>query len=100
MTFSMEFIVPLFEILHPLYFIKVVSDRWITSNSSLPLSFRNILLPQKFSPPTEILDLQPLPASQLPPLAKVLKISYLNQIQTQVYHSIVDNEDNVFIGSS
>jgi pre-mRNA-splicing helicase BRR2 len=48
----MEFIVPLFEILHPLYFIKVVSDRWITTNSSLPLSFRNILLPQKFSPPT------------------------------------------------
>jgi pre-mRNA-splicing helicase BRR2 len=44
--------------------------------------------------------LQPLPVSQLPPLAKVLKISYFNQIQTQVYHSIVENEDNVFIGAS
>ena len=30
----------------------------------------------------------------------MLKISYLNQIQTQVYHSIADNEDNVFIGAS
>ena len=44
--------------------------------------------------------MQPLPVSQLPPLAKVLKISYFNQIQTQVYHSIVDNEDNLFIGAS
>lgn len=100
MTFSIDFVVPLFEIMHPLYFIKVISDRWITTNSSLPLSFRNILLPQKFSPPTEILDLQPLPASQLPPLAKNLKISYLNQIQTQVYHSIADSDENVFIGAA
>ena len=41
-----------------------------------------------------------MPASQLPPLAKTLKISFLNQIQTQVYHSIVDNKDNVLIGAS
>lgn len=44
--------------------------------------------------------MQPLPASQLPSLAKSLKISYLNQIQTQVYHSIVDTDENVFIGAA
>jgi len=91
MNFSIEFIVPLFEILHPLYFIKVISDRWITTNNTLPLSFRNISLPQKFSPPTELMDLQPLPGSQLPGnFAKQLKIAYLNQIQTQVYRSIAE----------
>lgn len=100
MTFSIDFVVPLFEIMHPLYFIKVISDRWITINSSLPLSFRNILLPQKFSPPTDILDLQPIPASQIPPIAKNLKISYLNQIQTQIYRSIVDSDENIFIGAA
>lgn len=66
----MNFIVPLFEILHPLYFIKVISDRWVSSDNALPLSFKNMILPNKFPAPNELLDLQPLPASSLPHIAK------------------------------
>jgi pre-mRNA-splicing helicase BRR2 len=90
-TFSTQFIVPLFEILHPLYFIKVISDRWICTENILPLSFKSMILPSKFSPPHELLDLQPMPASNIDQLlAKELKITYLNQIQTQAYQSIVN----------
>jgi pre-mRNA-splicing helicase BRR2 len=50
-NFYITFIVPLFEILHPLYFIKVISDRWVSSDNTLPLSFKNMILPSKFPAP-------------------------------------------------
>lgn len=40
---------------------RIVSDRWIGSETQLPVSFRHLLLPEKNVPPTELLDLQPLP---------------------------------------
>ncbi|KAI9913274.1 hypothetical protein PsorP6_006525 [Peronosclerospora sorghi] len=56
-----SFTMPLFEPLAQLYYIKVISDIWIHCESSLPVSFHNLILPQKNAPPpTELLDLQPL----------------------------------------
>lgn len=43
------------------YYYRIVSDRWIGSESQIPVSFRHLLLPEKNVPPTELLDLQPLP---------------------------------------
>lgn len=98
--FSTQFIVPLYEVMHPLYYIKVISDRWVCSDNVLPLSFKNMILPSKFSPPQEILDLQPIPANSLDPIARDMKISYLNQIQTQAYSAFINSKDNVFLGAS
>lgn len=86
--------------MHPLYYIKVISDRWVCPDNVLPLSFRSIILPSKFSAPTEVLDLQPLPASSLDLIAKDLKISYLNQVQTQAYHAFVNSPNNAFLGAA
>lgn len=86
--------------MHPLYYIKVISDRWVCPDNVLPLSFRTIILPSKFSSPTEVLDLQPLPASSLDPVARDLKINYLNQVQTQAYHAFTGSQDNVFLGAA
>jgi replicative superfamily II helicase len=33
-------------------------------------------------------------------IAKELKISYLNQVQTQAYHSFINSTDNVFLGAA
>ena len=44
---------------------KVVSDKWLSSETQLPVSFRHLILPEKFPPPTELLDLQPLPVTAL-----------------------------------
>ena len=60
-----KFYVPIFDPLPPQYFIRVVSDRWIASETQLPVSFRHLILPEKYAPPTELLDLQPLPISAL-----------------------------------
>ena len=65
----------------------MVSDRWIASETQLPVSFRHLILPEKFPPPTELLDLQPLPVSALRnPTYEGLysdKFPFFNPIQTQ-----------------
>lgn len=54
---SFIFTVPLLEPLHPQYFVKVVSDRWLHCETQIPISFKNLLLPAKFPPCTELLEL-------------------------------------------
>ncbi|KAH8056972.1 hypothetical protein JL722_7195 [Aureococcus anophagefferens] len=60
-----QFAIPVGDPLPPQYFLKVVSDRWLHSSAVLPISFRHLILPRKYPPHTELLDLQPLPATAL-----------------------------------
>lgn len=67
--------------------LQVVSDKWLGSEAVLPVSFRHLLLPEKYAPPTELLDLQPLPTSALrDPAFEALFRGFrtFNPIQTQV----------------
>ena len=61
----LTFTLPITDPLPPQYFIRIISDKWLGCESTLPLSFRHLILPEKFSPPTDLLDLQPLPVSSL-----------------------------------
>jgi len=66
---------------------QVVSDRWLQCEASLPVSFRHLILPEKYPPPTELLDLQPLPVTALRnPGYEALYPDFrtFNPIQTQV----------------
>lgn len=54
--------------------------------TQLPVSFRHLILPEKYPPPTELLDLQPLPVSALRNAAfesLYQKFPFFNPIQTQ-----------------
>ncbi|KAI8851535.1 Sec63 Brl domain-containing protein [Chytridium lagenaria] len=62
---TVSFTVPMFEPLPPNYFVSLVSDRWLHCETRLPISFKNLILPEKYPPHTELLDLQPLPTSAL-----------------------------------
>lgn len=44
----------------PQYFIRCLSDRWISPEVVLPLSFRNLLLPEKFPACSKFLEMRPL----------------------------------------
>lgn len=98
-----KFFVPIFEPLPPQYFIRIVSDRWIGSETQLPVSFRHLILPEKYPPPTELLDLQPLPVTALRnPTFETLyseKFPFFNPIQTQVFNAVYNSDDNIFIGA-
>ncbi|XP_067928050.1 U5 small nuclear ribonucleoprotein 200 kDa helicase-like [Watersipora subatra] len=96
-----KFFVPVFEPLPPQYFIKVISDRWIASETQLPVSFRHLILPEKYPLPTELLDLQPLPVSALRngEYEKLYNLQFFNPIQTQVFNTLYNTDENVFIGA-
>ncbi|KAF4517384.1 hypothetical protein B566_EDAN009812 [Ephemera danica] len=98
-----KFFVPVFEPLPPQYFLRVVSDRWIGAETQLPVSFRHLILPEKNPPPTELLDLQPLPVTALrnPTLEALYQERFpqFNPIQTQVFNAVYNSDDNIFIGA-
>ncbi|CAG9864245.1 unnamed protein product [Phyllotreta striolata] len=100
---SIKFFVPVFEPLPPQYFLRIVSDRWIGAETQLPVSFRHLILPEKNFPPTELLDLQPLPVTALRneqyECLYADKFPQFNPIQTQVFNSVYNGDDNIFIGA-
>ncbi|XP_050559802.1 putative U5 small nuclear ribonucleoprotein 200 kDa helicase [Spodoptera frugiperda] len=95
--------VPVFEPLPPQYFLRVVSDRWIAAETQLPVSFRHLILPEKNLPPTELLDLQPLPISALrnPKFEELYNETFpqFNPVQTQVFNAVYNSDENVFVGA-
>ncbi|KIM78188.1 hypothetical protein PILCRDRAFT_824660 [Piloderma croceum F 1598] len=95
--------VPMFEPVPPNYYISVTSDRWLHAETRLPISFKHLILPEKFPPPTPLLDLQALPLSALH--NKEFESLYsstiqtFNKIQTQVFQALYTSDENVFIGA-
>ena len=69
----LQFTVPLFEPPHPIYYIKVFSDRWVCPEHTLPLSFRALKLPNRFPAPTQLEDLKLTPITSIPAFAQLAK---------------------------
>lgn len=98
----LSFTVPINEPVPPQYFVRVVSDRWLGCEASMPISFRNLILPEKYPPPTELLDLQPLPVTALrnPDFEAMYKgFTHFNPIQTQVFTALYNTDDNCLIAA-
>ncbi|EPQ53751.1 Sec63-domain-containing protein [Gloeophyllum trabeum ATCC 11539] len=95
--------VPMFEPVPPNYYISVISDRWLHAETRLPISFKHLILPEKFPPPTPLLDLQPLPLSALHnkefESIYASTIQTFNKIQTQVFQALYTSDENVFVGA-
>ena len=98
-----EFTVPMSEPTPPHYFVSLISDRWMHSQTKVTLSFQKLVLPEKFPAHTQLLDLQPLSVSSLkqPEYQKLYSgFETFNKIQTQTFNSLFATNDNVFIGAS
>ncbi|KDO30202.1 hypothetical protein SPRG_04992 [Saprolegnia parasitica CBS 223.65] len=116
----LSFTIPLFEPLAPLYYLRVLSDKWLHCEHTLPISFQDLILPTKNAPPTELLDLQPLAvtnvlakacvAAGLKDASLVAKLkagleagpdgwhfTKLNPIQTQVLPKVLESNHNVLV---
>jgi pre-mRNA-splicing helicase BRR2 len=97
-----EFTVPITEPMPPNYFVTVLSDRWMHSETKLAVSFQKLILPEKFPPHTPLLDLQPLPVSALKTqdfVALYPNWQRFNKIQTQTFNTLYTTDENVFIGA-
>ena len=101
----LNFTIPIDPVaLPPQYFIRVVSDRWLGAEMLLPISFRHLILPEKYPPHTELLDLQPLPVSALKQpkfeaLYENMSLKHFNPIQTQIFNQLYNTDDNVLIAA-
>jgi len=95
----LSFTVPILDPLQPAYFIRVKSDRWLHSVGVLPISFNTMILPAKFPPPTELLDLQPLLPQALgePALSRIFTVAEFNPIQTQSFHELFKTDRNSLV---
>lgn len=100
---TLSFAVALHEPLPPHYFIRAVSDRWLRCESVLPVSFKNLILPDKFPPPTEKEDINPV---DIKSLEWNIAISYFeskfdefNTIQSQVFKAFYETDESVFLGA-
>ena len=82
---------------------STISDRWLHAETRLPISFKHLILPEKFPPPTPLLDLQALPLSALHNKESedmyTSTIRTFNKIQTQVFQALYTTDENVFIGA-
>lgn len=96
---TLVFSVPILEPFSPAYFVRILSDRWLHSESVLPISFNKMILPAKFPPPTDLLDLQPLLPSAIgePALSNLFKYKEFNPIQTQTFHELFKTGRNCLV---
>lgn len=94
-------IVPVFEPLPNQYYVRVVSDSWFGAETLLAVSFKGLILPHKYPPHTELLDLDPLPKTALAdPVAESLyRFSHFNPIQTQAFHTLYHTDDSALLGA-
>ncbi|XP_049885974.1 activating signal cointegrator 1 complex subunit 3 isoform X2 [Pectinophora gossypiella] len=93
--------IPVVEPLPPQYYIRATSERWLGSESVLPLTFQDLILPETYPPHTNLLYLQPLPKKALknPAYEALYKFSHFNPIQTQVFHCLYHTDNNVLMGA-
>jgi pre-mRNA-splicing helicase BRR2 len=105
-THFVSFSVPMFDPMPPMYFIKVISDRWIGSEATLPVSFHRLILPAPNPRETELLDLQPLPVAALKNRSfesiyagqgEEPAWSHFNPIQTQTFNTLYNTDQNTLI---
>ena len=97
-----DFTVPIVEPMPPNYFISLISDRWMHSETKVPVSFQKLILPERFPAHTPLLDMQSVPVQALKRKDYVSLYpdwEYFNKIQTQVFKSLYDSDDSVLIGA-
>ncbi|KAJ8709095.1 hypothetical protein PYW07_008921 [Mythimna separata] len=93
--------IPISEPLPPQYYIRATSERWLGSESVLPLTFQHLILPETHPPHTDLLELQPLPVTALnnPSFELLYNFSHFNPIQTQIFHCLYHTDHNVLLGA-
>eukprot|EP00467_Chlorarachnion_reptans_P010989 CAMPEP_0114498978 /NCGR_PEP_ID=MMETSP0109-20121206/7165_1 /TAXON_ID=29199 /ORGANISM="Chlorarachnion reptans, Strain CCCM449" /LENGTH=2132 /DNA_ID=CAMNT_0001676501 /DNA_START=186 /DNA_END=6581 /DNA_ORIENTATION=+ len=98
---NLSFTIPISEPLPPQYFIRVISDRWLGSETTVPVSFQGLILPTQYPPDTKLLVVDPLPVTALfnPRAEKLYRFSHFNPIQTQMFHIGYHTDHNILLGA-
>ncbi len=89
--------------LDAIYTISVISDKWVNCSQSTMIELSEIEIPQDEDVKNELLDLFPLPLSALKnkDYESVFnkEFQYFNPIQTQIFYSAYNSDENLLIGA-
>jgi hypothetical protein len=94
--------IPAFDPIPSQYIIRVVSDSWVGVEIMVPVSLRDINMPEQITPYTDLLDLTPLPITALQdPRYEQLysKMDTFNPVQTQLFHVLYHTDTPVLLGA-
>ncbi|AMD22199.1 HGL141Wp [Eremothecium sinecaudum] len=87
--------------LPPNIFISLSSMKWLYCDYKIPVILDGVHLPRKFPPPTKLNDDELLSTSELEEkdFIAALQFDTFNKFQSQVFHSLYNGDENVFIGA-
>ncbi|GAV48901.1 hypothetical protein ZYGR_0N03060 [Zygosaccharomyces rouxii] len=98
---EMDFMIPLSDPLPPQVVVRVVSDTWIGCEYVHTLSFQHLIRPHNETLQTRLQRLRPLPTSALnnPLVESIYPFKYFNPMQTMLFYTLYNTNENVFVGS-
>ncbi|KAK2964852.1 putative U5 small nuclear ribonucleoprotein 200 kDa helicase [Blattamonas nauphoetae] len=104
--------VKLLNPLPPQYFLNIVSDRWICPDIQIPIPLSTLIVPEPCPPPLELGQTTNLVPSELssdsrlmsffsdlPHLTPSDKSFKLNPLQAQVFGSLFNTDDHIFLAA-
>lgn len=97
----LDFTVSIDSPLPPNYFVTLISEKWLHCEYRIPVVFNHLRLPKKFPAPTQLLDLHPVPVSDLKvsEFTNAFEFSHFNKFQSQVFDTVYNSNANVLIGA-
>lgn len=101
---TISFFIPLKEPIPPQLYVRIVSDRWLHAEASLPVSLNQLVLPKEIAVRhTDLLPLPPLSISTLNDskleALYAPQFSFFNAVQTQVFSPLYHKDYNVMLGA-
>jgi len=99
---EIELTIPAFDPMPPQYFIRIMSDSWVSCETVYPISFQHLLLPERSMPYTDLIDLTPLPKTALHDKRfenLYSKFETFNPIQTQLFHVLYHTDCPLLLGA-
>jgi pre-mRNA-splicing helicase BRR2 len=84
------------------YFVKVFSDRWLGSETVLPIALSSLIVPAKAPSHDDMLDLRPLTTAALEnkSYAALFEEQTFNPLQTQTFNALYKSDGNVLVAAS
>lgn len=100
-THIIEVAVTLADPRPPHLFVCMSSERWLHADTRLAVPLRSIVFPGKFPAPTALIDLQPVPVSDLKraDCRELYEFSHFNKIQSQLFRPLLEGDQSVFVGA-
>ncbi|CAM9493706.1 unnamed protein product [Ectocarpus sp. 12 AP-2014] len=98
---ELSFNIPVFEPVPAQYWVRWCSDRWVGCDDVQPVSFQHLVLPERYTAHTPLLDLRPLPTTALqnPKFESLYRYQHFNPIQTQLFHVLYHSDESVLLGA-